>query len=470
MKKSIALIVVFLINLSNLYSTDILAPPKVDIRVELLSIVFRLAECREYSSQRFPAYVERIEKHFAKHKDHALITYVKEDLRPNGVAYDAVMQMAIYLSDSYPYKPLVPFSAKVPESRWGKKRATKFVELLNDFYQTADCKTFFEENKDLYALASSRFEQVYKELDVQWYEDFYGEKPKGTFRIVNGLGNGGGNYGPKTLIDGEETVYAIMGTWSVDSLGVPVYKVKSYFPTMLHEFNHSFVNHLVDKHAKALSKSGEILFEPLQGRMAVQAYSTWRTMYCEAIVRAAVIKYLRDHDYPEDYIEAGIQREVNRGFLWTRELVDELERYDQHRDDYPSLESFMPEIVRFFDMQAQNIASLESKIAAFRPKVQSMWPFENGSQEVDPSTTRIAIVFDRPLSGRRYSINRGPKGKKAYPKMNKIRFSDDRKSVYIDVELKANKQYQFILTGLAFRSEEGYGMEDYQVEFKTRKE
>ncbi len=31
----------------------ILEPPKVDQRVELMSIVFRLADSREYSSQRF---------------------------------------------------------------------------------------------------------------------------------------------------------------------------------------------------------------------------------------------------------------------------------------------------------------------------------------------------------------------------------------------------------------------------------
>ncbi|MEO1096141.1 MAG: DUF4932 domain-containing protein [Bacteroidota bacterium] len=331
----------------------IFAKPKVDKRVELMSIVFRLADSQEYSSRRFPNYVENIESHFNKYKKHELIAFIKDVLRSRGVGYDAVMQMAVCITETYPFEPLIPFSNEVPESRWGKESATEFLKLLNEFYLDTDCESFFENNQDLYVMASRNFSKVFEELDVNWYRDFYGQKPKGEFRIVNGLGNGGGNYGPKILVQGNEIVYAVMGTWSVDSLGIPVYRVNDYFPTLLHEFNHSFVNHVVQKHYDDLATSGTKIFEPLKSQMESLAYGTWLTMYAEAVVRAAVLKYLKDHNYPESLIEKELNQQINSGFYWTAELVEELEKYSHNREDYPDLESYMPEIVKFFDKQSE---------------------------------------------------------------------------------------------------------------------
>lgn len=338
----------------------ILVEPKVDERVELLSIVFRLADCHEYSSNLFPKYVEKIEEHFSTYKNHDLVKYIKKKLRKKGVAYDAVMQMAISISETYPFQPLVPFSQEIPEERWGKKRAIKFLELLNDFYVDANCKYFFSSNQELYSTASENFKKIYEKLDINWYQEFYGEKPKGEFRIVNGLGNGGGNYGSQISINKKEIMYAIMGTWSTDSSGHPNYIVDDYFPTLLHEFNHSFVNHIVEKYHKELTISGEKIYLPLKDKMQSQAYSNWQIMYVESIVRAAVIKYMIDHHFDTEIINDEITAQKNRGFLWTDKLVDELIRYDDERSKYSTLESFIPEIVKFFDSISNNIEYLNN--------------------------------------------------------------------------------------------------------------
>ena len=57
---------------------QILEEPKVDDRVELLSIVFRLAELREYNTEWFGLYTEKIKKHFEPYKNHELIEFAKE--------------------------------------------------------------------------------------------------------------------------------------------------------------------------------------------------------------------------------------------------------------------------------------------------------------------------------------------------------------------------------------------------------
>ncbi len=101
--------------------SEILAESKVDERVELLSIVFRLAGNREYCSKMFPNYVQNIEEYFTPFKYHELIIYTKNKIRAKGINYDAVMSMAISITEDYPFQPLIPFTSKVPEERWGKK-------------------------------------------------------------------------------------------------------------------------------------------------------------------------------------------------------------------------------------------------------------------------------------------------------------------------------------------------------------
>ncbi|WCO01069.1 DUF4932 domain-containing protein [Psychroserpens ponticola] len=348
----------------------ILKEPKVDKRVELLSIVFRLAGCHEYSQNLFPEYVESIENHFEKFKNHDLITYVKDELREDGIGFSAVMSMAIHITEPPNIKPIItPFSNTSLEEPWREDSAIKFLKLLNIFYTDADCETFFNSNKELYKTASNRFKNVYQNLDLEWYQNFYGAKPKGEFRIINGLGNGGASYGPHIMYpNGNEVVYAIMGTWSVDSLGMPNYEMKEYFPTILHEFNHSFINHLVEKYRSQLQESGTIIFNKVKDEMNKQAYGNWKTMYDEALVRATVIKYMKDHNYDRRSIEKELDEQLNSSFLWTDALVKELERYDNNRDSYPTLEHFMTELVIFFNNTASEIDLLKKISVATKEK------------------------------------------------------------------------------------------------------
>ena len=48
----------------------LLEKPKVDEKIELLSIVFRLAEKQEYSNKNFKLYDDKIEQYFEKYKNH----------------------------------------------------------------------------------------------------------------------------------------------------------------------------------------------------------------------------------------------------------------------------------------------------------------------------------------------------------------------------------------------------------------
>lgn len=332
---------------------------KVDRRIELMSIVFRLAGNFEYNDDIYRSYDSDIHSYFDKYKDHPLIVFATELRNKNGVSFDAVMFMAIYLEQPPLLNPIVPFSSKVPEGRWGQDNANKFVGLLKQFYTDAKCEEFFKEHEGLYKIAQEKFMPVYKALDINWYNQYYGVQPEGSLNIIIGLGLGGNNYGPKLKYpDGKEDTYAIMGTWSIDSTNKPFFTIDNCLPTLIHEFNHSYVNHLTKKYEKDFEGSGAKLYDLIKAGMGNQHYTSWQTMMNEALVRASVIRYMLKHNADGKAAKYQLISEFGRGFFWMKGLVETLGIYEKNRNKYPTLESYMPVLIDFYNGVAKESESM----------------------------------------------------------------------------------------------------------------
>jgi hypothetical protein len=465
MEKIVLFIITFITSSLAAQNQKVILEPKVDKRVEITSIAFRLAGSEEYNSEIFKVYTDRINQHYAGHKEHELIDFIKKIRNDKGVSYDAVMKMAVHLDENL--DPLVPFNDKVPESRWGHENAYKFAELLKDFYHSSNSAQFFESNEDLYSLSKERFLPIYNKLDLNWYTEFYGNQPNEKFIIVNGLGNGGGNYGPSVkLPNGQKEVYAIMGAWNTDSEGMVEYPINNYFPTLLHEFNHSFINELLEKNYPAFENSAKILFEQVREKMNNGAYESWQTMVNEALVRAAVIKYMQDHSFTEKQIELEKSEQINRGFIWIEDLVRELDNYDKQRDKYPTLENYIPQLVRAYKMYAENLPEYIANSKMEQPQFVSIEEFKNGSTMVDPNLQHISLNFDKPFTGSNF-IKPGETGK-TFPNFTQLKYSEDRKTVILEWELEGQKDYEFILIGFSPKTENSTGNEDLSIYFSTK--
>ena len=206
-------------------------------------------------------------------------------------------------------------------------------------------------------------------------------------------------------------------------------------------------------------------FSVVKDVMTKQAYGSWKIMMYEALVRAAVIKYMKDHDFDQRMIEGITNWEKECGFYWIEELVKELERFDKQHDQYPTLESYMPKLVEAYKTWVDYVQGIEEK----RPVVVSINEFANGNMNVNPETKTITFNFSVPLSGKGYSVNYGNKGQGAFPKVEGIHYANDNKSVIMQVNLEKDKEYQFILVGRNFKTVEGISIKDYEVNFKTDK-
>ncbi len=464
MKKLIVFVLVVLSLQNYAQENRLVGVPKIDNRIELLSIVFRLAGNEEYNAMYFKKYTDKVESHFGKYSDHELVKFARELREKKGISYDAVVRMAIILDKEL--NPKIDFSTAVPE-RWSKDDAVRFVRLLKKFYKDASCEEFFNENEALFQEVATRFSSAYEKLDLNWFRTFYGGKADKKFAIIISPGCGGNNYGLSCPPPNpENTVFAIMGIWKVDESGMPVCKQEEYLPSIIHEYNHSFVNPLSADGAEAFKESGKEIYKAVEYEMSrQQAYGDWQIMLNEALVRATAIKYYIDHGASEMETQMMLNTESNNGFIWIKGLVAELKKYESQRDIYPTIESYMPNLSNAYKAFAVKISQFDAQ----RPKVESITEFSNNDINVNTQTKTITINFDRALSPKGYSVNYGKKGKQAFPKINNFHFANDNKAFVMEVQLMPNQEYQFVLTGKDFKTPDGIPLKTYEVDFETKK-
>jgi hypothetical protein len=469
MKVKFVLIFLVYLSLSALgQSNNKLPSPTVDKRVELLSIAFRLADSEEYSSTDNAKYAKAIKSHFDKYKKHPLIEYIRQIRDSKGIGYDAVMSMAIYLNHVPSLDPIIPFNSNVPDKRWDAETSNKFVTLLKQFYKDTDCNSFFISNSNRYLIAEKQFYELFKKLDIDWFYKYYGKSPSESFNVIIGLGNGGNNFGPSVeLPDGSRKVYAIVGAGSFDRTGTPVFPIDIHLPTLVHEFNHSFINYLTEMYRLPLSHSGEIIYENQSVKMKRQKYGEWVTMISESMVRASVIRYLIGHASDTLTIDRELKQQLANGFVWMKELVDFLGQFEAQRTTYPTLESFMPKIVSFYDTIAPHIKVYDNAYLEKCAKVISTLPFGNGDTTVSPKTSKILFNFNKKLDGIRYFFGPEKDEKISYPEPISFTFSNDNKTIIMKVKLKPNTDYQINVYGSRMRTIDGYSVQNYPLNFRT---
>lgn len=328
--------------------------PQVNENVELMSILSRMAGFPEYNMDMAGQYIKDMDNYFKDNTDHPAVQYMKELRNKYGISFDAVMSMAIHLDNQNGTLSLVEEYIPTLEKRWKSVDKDEFLSYLNNFYKDTNFNEFFNAHKDLYNKGLKSYQDnVIKHFDINWYVDFYGNEPQETYSVIIGFCNGGGNYGVNRQLTGKrKEVFAIIGYY-VDKEGTPMYS-KEYLPTLIHEFNHSFINHYLDESkypdfVKELEPAATDLFMSSRWSMAKQAYGNWKIVINESLVRAAVICYMLDKKYKPEEIRNELYEQVQRNFRWMPELVSLLRKYEKKQSKYGNFENFYPNVIDFFN-------------------------------------------------------------------------------------------------------------------------
>ena len=321
---------------------------RVDPRVELVCIIFRLAGNNEYGRGKIPGYIRDVDERFGPLAGHPVVQLARKLRAERGVSFDAPMSLTVHLTDDFDERvPLVPLPAEV-DSRWPAADARRFVKEAKDFAEKAKFGEFLKSHRELYDLTEARMRKTLEDhAHIEWFGQYFGTQSQIRFHVVPGLLNGGSCYGTRFQDGRQQDMYCILGVWDADPAGMPRFPT-SVMPTVIHEFGHSHVNPLVNARLADFERSGRKLFARSEQVMRRQAYGQWETVIYESLVRATVVRYRNAHDGPLAAM-GEVMEQNTRGFVWTGELSKLLDQYESDRKTYPTFETFMPRIVEFFD-------------------------------------------------------------------------------------------------------------------------
>lgn len=160
-------------------------------------------------------------------------------------------------------------------------------------------------------------------------------------------------------------------------------------------------------------------------------YAICKTYYNQAKDKKAAIKTLIELDYGDDAVVENFLGQTN----YFKEGFD----------------------------KATIIKAYESK----KPVITSIGPFANGDVNVDPTLKQVQFHFSKPMKNK-YSISLGVWGEESYPLTKVVGFSEDKKTITLEMELKPGRSYSFLVTGRGFQSEDGYPLVELPVTFKTK--
>ncbi len=328
---------------------------KVDPRVELIGIVFRLAGNYEFNQGRIRPYVRDIERHFGDFDDHPAVKFAARLRSTRRMSCDGPMSLAIYIDrDYYPLKTFEQWPWGL-DGRWKKQETAEFLELLRQFAAETKFNEFFEAHSTLYETGIRSCQAVMAQYDLQtWLGKFFGVEEMGELKMVLGFLNGPNNYGPRFTNGQTREKYAIIGMQLPDADGNPIFRPRK-LEIVAHEFCHSFANPVVDKYIEQLRLAGEKLYGAKAPAMKRLGYQNWQSLMYESTVRACVASYIRNSFEPE-YLQNYLNKEASLGFVWTEDLGNLLKTYQSNRDKYPTFKSFFPEFITFLNEYSKKTA------------------------------------------------------------------------------------------------------------------
>ena len=475
MKKLLSLFVCSIILLPSLFSQNKTIDVKVDERVELVSVVCYLAGYNENNRAReFPDFNKSVDEYFKAYLNDTLISYVKYLKEKKEIGDDAFMTFAINLliDDNLHFNTNTKSNVWEQDKRWTKENAYQYLSLLNEFYKKTKFKEFYNKNKSFYSQLEEGFIPVIKSINLAWFDSFYSQKTNNSFTVILCPINGPYNYGPNiTYKDGKEDVYSIMGSWMFDgTIHIDNNTVRDVIQTLIHEFNHSYCNILIEKYWKTIEKNTKKIFKLVEEEMTNQYYGEPKTMMKETLVRTVTIKYITDNMDKDSNIY--IRNEESNSFFCVNDMYKALNIYSQERSKYPNFESYMPQLCEEFNnIKPKTIKKL---IKNFFSDFKIETTIKDGDANVPSSTNQLIVKFNKQMITTCNGIGYGRKrGDKYFPKVISAKWNQDTKKEWIiEIKLEPNTEYSISFPYQFFYDAEGkQGKTDkfLYLDFKTGK-
>ncbi len=368
MKNSAFLILLFNLCLSTLQSEVGLAstqnndpepPPRavnimVDPRIELLAVVQFLSgyDKRFGLITRFDfPYKQDVREYFSKQKNHPAVKLF-DRMSTEGFSFDAPPAAMLYLSKPPELTAERPFTEYLNKRAGGAEELKKFVEQLRDFAKETEFMSFFKTHHGTFQHMVDRAQEKLGGINyAQTLQDYYGMIQNSYNIILAPIFVGG--FRPRIKRSDEKyDIYNILGPMNMKAEYPAFGSEESFRYIAWHEFSHSFVNTTTEKFSRNIDRY-KALFEPISTRMKGQTYGDWQTCVNEHIVRAVTTRLAYQEISPEAG-EQALHGEKEHGFAYVEALCESLTGYEKHRDTYPTLVDYYPELIKVFERLSAN--------------------------------------------------------------------------------------------------------------------
>jgi len=331
--------------------------------IELISTIHYLAGTKQYDDRLLPGYFATLDAHFNSFKDHPAVQLAKKQNREQKIHGSAPMALAICLGPPPGLKPMI--GLRLPpdwlDPRWNEKLISSFLVQARLFARDTKFMDFFYRQKDFHARAISNLQNMMnKENILPWFEDFFGYSPQ-NYQMYIGLINGNCNYGfTITQENGDQEFISLLGAQLPDGTGAPRYPEDWFISVVVHEYCHSYINHLINNNPSELKQIGEAILVSHREDMLKHGYNTWNVLLFEYVVRACTIRYIMAHK-GRNAAQDRISYDKRIGFPFITGLARLFDEYENNRTKYPNVASFMSHIIDYFESCLLKI-ELEEKI------------------------------------------------------------------------------------------------------------
>lgn len=294
-------------------------------------------------------YFQALQAFFAPYRNHDAIQFA-EALTQRGFTYDAPPAFMINLSSLPDLAPVYRYpNGDVIKRANGTHSLEFFRKSLKDLAEQSQFLLFFDQHR-------AEYEQIVREAVqgfdpvpiVAWLETFYGRRADGYHLVLAPAMFPSGGYGP--ALDTAQTfqVYYIVRESGRNERQPEFVKGQFSFATLVvHEFSHSFVNPPLYRNDDLIDPLDLItFFKPVEERMRRQAYGTVFHFLSETFVRSATALAIRDIFQNDMLFNDTIREDERSGFYLNRFTIQQLQYYQEHRDQYPRFDDFIPYLLQ----------------------------------------------------------------------------------------------------------------------------
>ncbi|MHA2496741.1 MAG: DUF4932 domain-containing protein [Candidatus Hodarchaeales archaeon] len=329
---------------------------KVDPNMELLSIALSMTtwfEDHGLSEDVNYPYAEDIRWWFGNYSEHVLIKRLQR-YTDWGFTYEAPINFICHFG-------LPPALVQRYNYSWTVFKGVDQTELnsLAEAFRTFAVETNF---MTFYANHQSFYEEIETTINAEqnWtevrmlLERFFGEWRASYAVILAPFLFPGGGYGGWVDSSNGTHVLCVIRTLSIQNERPAFGSAAGIKHLALHEFAHSFVNPVVDRHLGEILDYEE-LFMPVAANMSQMGYGSWPTILSETLVRAFTA-WAYGEEYGAESADTKLAYEEGLGFYFVREIYNAYREFLAKRDKYPRWEDFFPEIVGVLE----NVATSDS--------------------------------------------------------------------------------------------------------------